>query len=128
MSVFKTSMAIAGLLAATIVPSMADPANPNGSWQDKYGTAFEMSLCGDGTELCAVLTDVQGNSRTEENLALLNKEIIRADQKGANTWRGTVSLNGDTAAATVKQVAPDTIEITGCKALILCKTLVFKRV
>jgi hypothetical protein len=32
------------------------------------------------------------------------------------------------AAATVTQVAPDTIKITGCRAGIFCQTLTFNRV
>jgi len=128
MHILKTTFAVTALLAATLGTSLAGGANPNGAWQDKYGTAFKMSLCGDGTDLCAVLLDVQGKSRTQENVALLNKQILRADQVDDNVWKGVVTLNGDQAPATVKQVGEDTIEITGCKALILCQTLVFNRV
>jgi hypothetical protein len=128
MHILKTTFAVTALLAATLTPSFAESTNPNGSWKDKYGTAFEMSLCGDGTALCAILKDIKGKSRTEDNLALLNKQILKAKQVASNKWQGTVSLNGDHAPATVKQVGANTIEITGCKALVFCQTLVFNRI
>lgn len=103
-------------------------ANPNGAWVDSYGTAFEFKLCGDGTDLCGVLKDVQGKSRTPDNLAYVNQQVVTAEQVAANEWKGTVIYDGAQAAATVKQTSPDTIKITGCRAAILCQTLTFNRV
>src|SRR5690606_1813412 len=101
---------------------------PAGKWQDSYGTAFKFSLCGDGTALCGTLLDVQGRSRTEQNLALLNTQVMQAQPSATGEWKGTVTLDGATAKATIRQVAPDAITITGCRALILCQTLTFNRV
>lgn len=129
MRIVKTILAVAAVCAATLAPSYADPAaNAAGKWQDSYGTAFKFSMCGDGTALCGTLLDVQGNSRTAQNVALINKQVMQAKQSAANEWKGTVTLNGATAAATIKQVAPDAITITGCRAVILCQTLTFNRV
>lgn len=109
-------------------PAAAQNVNPNGAWIDNFGTAFEFKLCGDGTDLCGVLKDVQGKSRTPDNLALVNKQVVSAQQVASNEWKGTVVYDGAQAAATVKQVSPDTIKITGCRAGIFCQTLTFNRV
>jgi uncharacterized protein (DUF2147 family) len=101
---------------------------PNGSFKDSYGTTLQISPCGDGTELCGVLLDVQGESRTEENLIYLNKQIMQAEQTGPDKWEGTVVYQGSKAKATITRVSADTIEIQGCQILILCETIAFTRV
>jgi hypothetical protein len=116
------------VLAALVVPALAQQASPDGVWRDKWGTTFTFSLCGDGTQLCGVLNDIQGESRTEENLAYVNKEVVRAEQTAPGKWEGTLTLSGGEAKATVELVGPNTIEITGCRALIFCQTIAYQRV
>jgi uncharacterized protein (DUF2147 family) len=106
----------------------AEPVAPNGEFKDSFGTTLQISACGDGTELCGVLLDVQGESRTEENLAYLNQQIMQAEQSGPNRWEGTVVYRGGKAKATITQVSSDTIEIRGCQLLVLCETIAFNRV
>ena len=125
---FRIPLALSCALALTVLPSFAQSVTPEGDWRDRYGTSFEFSLCGDGTSLCGVLTDVQGKSRTEDNLAFVNQQVVRAEQVADNEWKGTVIYDGAQAAATVKQVDPNTIKITGCRAAIFCQTLTFNRV
>jgi len=107
--------------------SYAQEPSPDGTWRDEFGTTIQFSLCGDGTQLCAVLIDVQGKSRTEGNVAFLNKQIMQADQNAENEWKGTVMFDGGEAESTITQVAADTIEIQGCRAVVLCQTLSFSR-
>ena len=102
-------------------------ATPDGTWRDEFGSTIQFSLCGDGTQLCAVLVDVQGKSRTEGNIAFLNKQIMQADQTAENEWKGTVMFDGGEAESTITQVAANTIEIQGCRAVVLCQTLSFAR-
>ncbi len=118
------------LLSATALAQEASEAgSPEGTWRDDWGTTLEISYCGeDGTELCAVLLDVQGESRTEENLAYVNQQIMQARPTAENKWEGTVIFQGSEAKGTLTQVGPDTIEIQGCRALIFCETLAFQRV
>lgn len=113
-------------LLSTAVPAQA--ASPEGDWRDSFGTTLRISLCGDGTQLCGVLLDIQGESRTEENLVYVNQQVMQANPTGPNQWQGSVVFNGSKATSTITQVAPDVIEIEGCKALILCQTLAFERV
>lgn len=107
---------------------VAQEATPDGTWRDSFGTTLQFSLCGDGsTQLCATLLGVQGKSRTDGNLAFVNKQIMQADQTAANEWKGTVMFDGNKAESTITQVAADTIEIQGCRAVVLCQTLAFAR-
>jgi hypothetical protein len=108
--------------------SLAQEATPEGVWRDAYGTTLKISLCGDGTQLCAELVDVQGKSRTQANLAYVNQQVLQADMTAPNKWQGTVIFDGNKAVSTVTQVAPSMIEIEGCRAAILCQTLAFNRV
>lgn len=124
----RYAFALPVALAFLVLPTAAQSVTPTGAWVDRFGTAFEFSICGDGTSLCGVLKDVQGKSRTPDNLAYVNRQVVRAKQVSANEWKGTVVYDGAQAAATVTQVAPDTIKITGCRAAIFCQTLTFNRV
>lgn len=107
--------------------AVAQSASPEGTWRDEYGTIFEISLCGKGTDLCAILKDVQGDSRTDKNLAYLGKQVLHASQTAQNQWQGTVIYNGSEAQATVTEDGADMLSIKGCRG-IFCDTLVFSRV
>lgn len=116
------------VLALASTNALAQEGPPQGNWRDSFGTTLRLSPCGDGGQLCGVLIDIQGDSRTEENLAYVNQQIMQADPVGPNQWQGSVMFNGSEAKSTITQVDADTIEIEGCRALILCQTLAFHRV
>jgi uncharacterized protein (DUF2147 family) len=121
-----TTIVAAALLSAGAI---AQEPTLEGEWRDEYGTTLEISYCGeDGTHVCAVLLDVYGESRTEANLAYVNQQIMQAAMTAENEWKGTVIFEGREAEGTLTHVAPDTIEIRGCRALIFCETLAFQRV
>lgn len=126
---FKAFAATTIALAALTAPAIAQSAvSPDGVWKDKWGTTFTFSTCGDGTQLCGVLNDVQGNSRTEENLAFVNKQVVAAAQTAPNKWEGEIAMNGSTAKAIVEVKDQNTLTITGCRAGILCQTLTYEKV
>ncbi|MGV8954347.1 MAG: hypothetical protein ACOH2M_24840 [Cypionkella sp.] len=130
MHIFKTTMAIGVLCAAAVIPVFAAtaPAKPDGTFVDSYGTSFKFSLCGDGTALCGVLATLKGASATEENLAFVGKQVMQAEQVAPNAWKGALTAGGISADATVTMTSPDTIEIQGCRAAVLCQTLTYNRV
>lgn len=115
-------------VALLAVPAFAQQAGPAGTWRDSFGTTMQFSMCGDGTQLCATLLDVQGKSRTPSNLAFINKQVMQASAAGANKWKGTVMFDGAKADSTITQVSADQVNIQGCRVIILCQTLAFKRV
>ena len=103
--------------------------SPAGIWQSTTGESrYQVSLCGDGTELCAKLTWLRADARTKENLLYLNTYVVKGAQAmQANRWRGTVNYNGDTVSGSVTLVDADTLKLTGCKGF-FCKALEFTRV
>lgn len=130
MHFLKSALVVSLLCAATAAPSFAQDAggNPNGTFVDKFGTSFTFSLCGDGgTDLCGTLATLKGKSATEENLAFVGKQVMQAKQSGPGEWKGSLSAGGISADATVTQTGPDTINIQGCRAAILCQTLTYNR-
>lgn len=120
------SLVVGAMLCALPFGALAQDASPEGVWRDEFGTIFDISLCGSGTDLCAILVDVQGKSRTEQNLAYVNQQVLQAEQTAEHEWKGSVIYNGSEAGATVSQNSPDSLSITGCR-VILCQTLVFNR-
>ncbi len=119
------------LSAAILISASANAqeVTPAGEWMDEYGTALSISECGeDNTELCVVLLDVQGESRTEANLAYVDQQIMQADMVAENQWQGGVIFEGAEAEGTLTQVDANTVEIQGCRALLFCETLIFQRI
>lgn len=146
MNLKKTTLALGLFVAASTLPAFAQEAaapaapaaeapaaeavtlDPNGNFVDEFGTSFSFSLCGEsGADLCGVLTNLEGESATPENLAFVGKQVMQATQVAPNQWKGSLSAGGISADATVTQVAPDTIEIQGCRAVVLCQTLAYNR-
>ena len=107
------------------MPTMAQDATINGTWVDAEGTSFTFELCGDGTALCGVLNDIQGASRTPENLAFVDSQVVTAEQTAPGRWEGTINYGGTQAAAKVTLVAENAVEITGCQLGILCQSITF---
>ena len=140
MHFLKTTFVIAALFSTVALPAIAQDAaapaeataeagafDPNGTFVDEFGTSFTFSLCGEGTDLCGVLNTLEGESATEENLAFVGKQVMQAKQTAPNEWKGSLSAGGISADATVTQTGPDTIDIQGCRAAILCQTLTYTR-
>lgn len=117
------------LLSMSLVsPVLAENSNPAGQWQSVGGEArYQITLCGDGTQLCAKLTWLRSDARTTENLAYLNRYIIqRADSTGNNKWAGTVVYEGKNIKGSVTLIGANTLKVNGCR-LVLCQSLKFVR-
>ena len=129
MTRFKALAAMVTLVGMISLPATAQDAalDPSGTFVDEYGTTFTFSLCGSGTDLCGTLDVLKGESATEENLAYVGSQIMTAQQTEANTWKGAIDAGGLSAEATIKQTGPDTIDIEGCRAGLLCQTLTYSR-
>lgn len=103
--------------------------SPNGAWQSSDGdTRFSVSLCGDGTQLCAKLVWLSSDLRTPDNVQYLNRYVVRrAVLTAENTWSGTVDLYGEQASGKIVMTGPNNIRLIGCRA-ILCQTVKFTRI
>lgn len=122
---------IAGLLAAAAlaVPGAAQDVNPVGTWQlDSGESRFEVSLCGDGTQLCAELVWVHPDARDEDYAQFLGQPVAAAlQQSGPAQWRGRVTLEGRTVNGTVRMINADTLRVTGC-VMAMCDSVTMVRV
>ncbi|MBN9311144.1 MAG: DUF2147 domain-containing protein [Devosia sp.] len=129
-------MSIRSLFAATAFVSAAltlTPAfaaqSPAGTWQTVSGESrFEVTLCGDGTEVCAKLVWLRADARTPENLPYLNSYVLMGAKRALdNKWRGSAEYMGETVKGTLTLVDGDTITINGCKGA-LCQKFELTRI
>jgi uncharacterized protein (DUF2147 family) len=123
-----TASLVFGLIAFPAVAAGVK-ASPAGSWQTTDGQAVvRVTLCGDGTQLCAKLTGLSGEARTQENLQLLNTYVVnQALLADDNVWQGRVHLNGQTADGNITLVSSNSISVSGCQ-MGMCKTVQFVRI
>ncbi|MDB5588295.1 MAG: hypothetical protein JWP26_3265 [Devosia sp.] len=122
--------AAAALLLALglVAPVAAQVLSPVGTWQTTTGESrYKVSLCGDGTQLCAKLTWLRADARTPENLALLNKPVVQnAKSIDENKWRGMVKYDGHEVLGSVTLVNANEMKLSGCQ-LVACKQVDFVR-
>ncbi|WP_323014834.1 hypothetical protein [Devosia sp.] len=114
-------LVVAAISLAAVMPALASPA---GKWEIEFrDSRYDVSLCGDGTQLCAKLIWLGNGADNKDNLPYLNSYIINgAVQKAPGRWDGTLNLYGHKAAGTITQVAPDQLTIRGCFLVIVCKS------
>jgi uncharacterized protein (DUF2147 family) len=120
-SLIKTASAAILALAIGVVPAFA-ANSPAGTWQTTTGESrFEVSLCGDGTQVCAKLTWLRDDARTPENLAYLNTWVLKGAPRAMNNkWRGEAEYLGEVVKGTLTLIDGDTMTINGCKGA-LCQ-------
>lgn len=114
-----------GLLA---LPAIAADPTPLGQWEVSTGESrYRVSACGkSGEELCARLTWLREDARTDENLALLNKTIVRGRPADENKWTGTVLYDGHTYEATVTLTSSNSMKVHSCSGM-FCQSFELKR-
>lgn len=113
---------LAALLSlAAVLPVMASPV---GKWEIEFrDSRYDVTLCGDGTQLCAELIWLGNGADNAENMPYLNTLLIdRATPSKPGQWKGNLHLFGQTAAGTITQVSADQITLRGCMALVLCRS------
>jgi uncharacterized protein (DUF2147 family) len=126
----RTSIAAVAFVttALSLTPAFA-AQSPAGTWQTVSGESrFEVSLCGDGTQVCAKLVWLRDDAKTPENLPYLNSYVLRdADRALENKWRGSAEYMGEVVKGTLTLVDGDTITINGCKGA-LCQKFELTRI
>ncbi|WP_297112433.1 hypothetical protein [uncultured Devosia sp.] len=84
---------------------------------------YDVTLCGDGTQLCAELIWLGNGADNAENLPYLNTMLIdHAVQTQPGQWQGELHIYGQSAAGTITQVSEDQITLKGCVAFVICKS------
>lgn len=119
-AILTTALAIAPAFAAQ---------SPAGTWQTVSGKSrFEVTLCGDGTEVCARLVWLRDDARTAENLSYLNSYVLKGAKRALeNKWRGSAEYMGEVVKGTLTLVDGNTITINGCKGA-LCQKFELTRI
>ena len=129
MKVFSSLIAVLLALAFSL-PAVAAPLSPVGTWEIEFGDSrYEVTLCGDGTELCGKLIWLGNGGDTPENLPYLNTLLIdHAKRLGPYRWRGDLNLWGQTATGTIDLVSNDLFLTQGCVLFVICRTYKFYRI
>lgn len=120
----------AAIIAAvvSIAPAFA-AQSPAGTWQAVSGESrFEVTLCGDGTEVCARLVWLRADAKTPENLGYLDSYVLKGAKRALeNKWRGAAEYMGEVVKGTLTLVDSNTITINGCKGA-LCQKFELTRI
>jgi uncharacterized protein (DUF2147 family) len=129
MTRFLNWAAAFGLAALSAAPALAGSPSPIGSWEVTSGEArYKVTACGDAGELCAKLIWLRDDQRTEKNLAVLNKYVVRgAEQVDANEWAGNVVFDGRAFEGKLTLKTTNYMTLQGCSG-ILCQTYQLTRI
>jgi len=125
-----------GLASGPVFAQAAEDAV--GTWRHpENGSHVQMYLC--GSDLCAKIVksgdgqktddknpDAAKKSRPIEGLVIMSG----AKKTGANQWKGQLynRADGGTYAGTVTVKSKSAIDLSGCTAVVLCKTVTWARV
>lgn len=115
------AIAAFGLTVAATLPALA---SPEGLWEiESKDSRYKVTLCGDGTQLCAELIWLGNGADSPENLPYLNTLLIdHAPQTQPNEWKGELHLYGQTAGGTITQESENSISLQGCFMFVICRT------
>src|SRR5439155_4408094 len=121
-------------LSLASVPASAQKAEDAiGVWLNpENGSNVEFYKCGD--RVCGKIVKVTDGQQTDDknaDAAKRNRPIVGlvimegAKQKGDNKWSGKLynRENGKTYSGTVTLKTKDSLDLSGCVAMVLCKSL-----
>ncbi len=128
-SAAKSLSAMFMALAIAAPAGAADLASPVGKWQTATGESrYEVSYCGSNQEICAKLTWLRSDARTPENLAYLNRMVVRgAEATSSNKWKGVIIFDGQDIPGRMTLVDNDKMVLKGCQ-VVFCQTVEFERI
>lgn len=117
---FARSLVIA-LAALIATPALASPV---GTWElEGKDTRFQLNMCGDGTQLCGLLTWLSDVDYNEQYKPYLNRPMAdHMNQSGPNRWKGSIKLFGYNLSGTLTQNSENHMTLHGCALLVVCKT------
>lgn len=132
--------ASAALLAVALASTgvRAETSNIYGIWQHpENGSQIETYPCGGGG-LCAKIkkigdgqtTDQRNPDPTQRNAPIIGLVIIwRAMPTSEGTWTGGIynRIDGHTYDGLLKLKGPNRLELTGCTAIVICRTVTWTR-
>ena len=130
---------LAGALAVVASVAYAQSTEDAfGTWRHpENGSHVQMYKCGDG--LCAKIVSVKDGQKTDEHnpdAAKRSRPVVGlvimsgAKKSGPASWQGELydRSSGKTYSGTVTVKSKAQLDLTGCMAAILCKTVAWTRV
>ena len=130
------SLATFALIATPVLAQTADDAI--GVWENPENKSHtEFYKCGDG--VCGKIVKVVDGQKTDDknpDPAKQKRPIVGlvimqgAKKTGANKWSGTLynRADGKEYSGTVTVKSKTELDLSGCVAVVLCKTVTFTRV
>jgi len=111
-------------------PLLAEPFNPVGFWEaEDKESRYEITLCGDGTQLCGKLIWIRPDVLNDRNKVYLDTYIVEgAPSFSEREWRGTINLYGHSVAGNVRLLSQDYLLVRGCAFLIICERKLLSRI
>jgi len=114
--------------------AMAQSASTNeasaieGTWVSDGGYAtFDVSLCGDGTQLCADLVSLSEETVAPLLDSFVGKQLFAdVPSKAPGQWEATISLGEVQATGTFTLIEPNRVEAKGC-LLQDCRSIFFNK-
>ncbi len=96
---------------------------PVGVWEaDNKESRYQVTLCGDGTQLCAELVWIRPRDINRRNKPYLNTFVVyEAVRARPAEWKGDINIYGTTYGGSVKIINQNKLLLTGC-IFVLCET------
>jgi uncharacterized protein (DUF2147 family) len=139
MRTFVYGVAAASLMALAAGMATAQTAEDAfGVWKHpENGSNVEIYKCGDG--MCAKIVKVVDGQKTDDknpDAAKKSRPVVGlvimsgAKKTGANEWKGQLynRADGGTYSGTLSVKSKNAMDLSGCTAIVLCKTTTWTRV
>jgi len=123
--------------ALAVAPLMANGQSnillhfsPAGIWQADDGESrYDVTLCGDGTQICAKLIWIQPDKINDRNIQYLDRYVIyQGNRARPAEWRGQIDIYGVKVGGSVKIVNQNRLKVTGCAFAFFCQGFELSRI
>ncbi len=133
--IFAFIVSVAPVASLAQQSANADAAGPGGitpvgNWQAEDGDSrYRVTLCGDGTQLCAKLVWINPAKINDRNQQYIDKYVIyQAWRSRPSEWRGDIDIYGTVVGGSVKQLGMDAVRVTGCAFWVFCESFLLRRI
>jgi uncharacterized protein (DUF2147 family) len=123
------AIGVAALMGLGAMPAGAAESEPTlspnslGIWRTDDGQMdYEMTLCGDDlTKLCGKLVALHGGGDTRRNRKYLDTYMLKElKPTGQNEWKGTITLQDNSADGKVRIYPGEKLTLSGCAYIVVC--------
>ena len=122
-SIFRILVSALLSVIMGVTPLLANKnIDPSGLWQAEDGESrYEVTLCGDGTQLCAKLIWIRADVTTSRNKVYIDTYVVNgAKRYSFREWRGNISLYGHTVYGNVRLSGKNRLKVKGCALIVIC--------